>query len=224
MEKRIVFTKADLDLLNAKFLNDIPLAKCFHLTDKFIEKTDGYVLIRIYHPNMDSDELPETRGEGFKELDIWSALSPILRIITFPKKHVKALLRWCGVLTRLGEKLILTIFSSNPDDPYEPFTEYEINPPIKETSTSADTESVFPKGTPKFSIVVDGEKIENTIGIINKICKQKGDRPNPIKLEFFGEEATIAIKFNIGDILEKKPDQKGIALIAPMRSDCFIED
>ncbi|MDP1813221.1 MAG: hypothetical protein Q8K92_02110, partial [Leadbetterella sp.] len=106
LKKKLLLNKSSLDVVEfaSKEQNRYPAIKGLHITENFVEATNGQILIRLSHPKFaDPDDFPVTPGEPFDEIN-FILLNESLKGIKVPTKiHLPILSNVC--LSKEGEMI-----------------------------------------------------------------------------------------------------------------------
>lgn len=171
-----------------------------HITNEYVQATDGHMLVRVTHPKMNADDYPETPGSGFEEAINCIIARGDLKSLKIPKKSPLPILQHVclsqengNILLTTGDLSAMQTLKIHPVDADYP-----------------ETDQVIPeKGGLCFSVDAKLLKV-----ICDYVAKQS-PKDKPAQLTFYVTEndgCPIRFEFSVNG-----GDQQGMGVLMPLR-------
>jgi len=171
-----------------------------HITDKYVEVTEGHILLRLYHEEVDSDEFPDTPGQYFQNGVDCVLPSEDVKKVVIPKKVGNLPILKNACLTQENGAILvsttdLSIMQTNKIRPIE--IEYP------------DTDQFLKEPEGGITFAVDAKLLKILTDYLNKVEKEK----DVVKVVFNVVDPGSPIRFSF----ELSNGQRGEGALMPMR-------
>ena len=171
-----------------------------HITDKFVEATEGHILLRLYHEEVDPDNFPDTPGEYFQSGLNCVLPAEDLKKVAVPKKVGSFPILKNACLTQDNGAILVstTDLSSMQTVKIRPLeTEYP------------DTDQFLKEPEGGITFAVDAKLLKILTDYLNKVEKER----DVISIVFHVVDPGSPIRFSF----ELSNGQRGEGVLMPMR-------
>jgi hypothetical protein len=170
-----------------------------HITDKYVEATEGHILLRLYHEGADSDDFPITPGEKFQNgLNCVLPVNDIKKVV-IPKKVSLPILKNACLSKEDGAILVST-------------TDLSSIQTIKMRPVDAeypDTDQFLKEPEGGITFAVNAKFLKILTDYLNKVEKER--EVTQIVFHVVGPSSPIRFSFELSN------GQRGEGALMPMR-------